>query len=265
MGDTDFYDAVGDRGRLDAAAADEATLVTLRVLGDHLADTVVADLTGPLPDESADEFAAGAADPPSSISYEEFLERVADRLDVDHGEAERRARAVGATLAARADDEALTSARAQLPDAYDRLFWVPSADEILDRVQAAGDLDSANTAREATTAVLAALGERLTPGEAGALAAYLPEEFATALDPAEDVPPGATDGAPSPPDVDTDAVAADYDVEEFVARVAELEGVDQDRAREHVGLVTDALAEAVPPREFEDALDQLPQAYGTIL
>lgn len=265
MGDTDFSDAVSERGNFETASADEATLATLTALGDHLADTVVDDLREPVPAEAAEAFAASAADPPASFSYGTFLERVADRLGVDEGEAERRARAVGATLAARTDEAALAAARDQLPDAYDRLFWVPTADEILDRVADAESLDSADEAREATTAVLAALGERLTPGEADTLAAYLPDEFATALYPAEDVPAGATDGAPDPPTADTDAVAADYDVAAFVERVAELEGVDEERAREHAGVVTDALADAVPPREFEDALDQLPQAYGAIL
>lgn len=278
MGDTDFYDAVGERADLDAATADAATLATLAVLGDHLSGTVVADLVGPLPDGAADAFAASAADPPTAFAYEEFVRRVADRLDVDEGEAERRARAVGATLAARVDGEALADARDQLPEAFDRLFWVPTTGEILARVERATDVDGTAAAREATTAVLATLGERITPGQAAAFAAYLPDEFASALAPAADVPDGSTrpaagnagtggdaetgDGAGED---GTDRVPGDYDVDEFVARVADLEGVDRERARRHVGAVFDALAGAVPPDEVEDLLDQLPDAYGTVL
>lgn len=267
MGDTDFFDAVGERGDLDPADADAATEATLAVLGDHLADTVVTDLTDPLPDDIAEAFEAAATDPPSAFDYEAFVSRVADRIGVDEGEAERRARAVGATLADRADDDALAAAREQLPEEYDRLFWMAESDDLLERVAAEGGLDSTDAAREATAAVLATLGERITPGEAEAVAAYLPDEFATALAPEEDVAggAGAVTADPEAEETETDAVAADYDVAAFVERVAEREGVDEETAAEHVGAVSDALGGAVPSREFTDVLEQLPDAYGTVL
>lgn len=271
MGEIDFYEAVRERERLDPAAADAATLATLSVLGDHLADTVVEDLTDPLPAEAAEAFLDAAADPPDEFDYGEFADRVADRLDVDPGTAEHRARAVGATLAERVDDEDLRAARDQLPDAYDRLFWMPEASDLLETVRDESGVESNDEAREVTTAALATLGERITPGQAEKIAAYIPEEFATALAPDEREVVEAVDAETETADredgeaVDTDAVAADYDADEFVDRVAERADVDRETARESVGAVSEALAESVPRREFEDLLQQLPDEYGGVL
>lgn len=268
MGERDFYETVRERGDLDPAAADSATLATLSVLGDHLSDTVVEDLASPLPDEAASAFADAAADPPAGFTYEEFRSRVADRLDVDEGTAEHRARAVGGALALAVDDATLADAREQLPEEFDRLFWVPSASEFLATVRDAGDARSTDEAREAATAVLATLGERITPGEAEEVAAYLPDEFATALAPDEDTPEGATAEGSARSDEgagDGDRVAEDYDVESFVERVAEREGADRETAERHVGGVSDAVARAIPRDEFEDVLEQLPDEYGSVL
>lgn len=48
-------------------------------------------------------------------------------------------------------------------------------------------------------------------------------------------------------------------------RITDGEEVDTGEARDHVRAVIAALADAIPPEEFEDALQQLPDAYGPLL
>ena len=80
-----------------------------------------------LPDEFADALTEvpGEAEP---FPFEEFVERVADRQDVDTSTAETYARAVGSTLADAASDREREATAEQLPDPFVRLFESPNAD-----------------------------------------------------------------------------------------------------------------------------------------
>jgi uncharacterized protein (DUF2267 family) len=101
-------------------------------------------------------------------------------------------------------------------------------------------------AERAVRAVLETLSERLTGGEAGDIALFLPQEVRPLLVP-----------APEP--------AEAFGADEFVRRVAEREGVDDATAREHVRAVFVALGAAVAPGELRDMAAQLPRDFEPFL
>ncbi len=109
--------------------------------------------------------------------------------------------------------------------------------------QAAGE-DRDHAAR-ATSAVLATLAERLSPGEARDLAARLPPEVA--------------------PWMATTDPAQRLSLEEFIRRVAEREGTDLPTAERDARAVFSALALAVGEDEWRDMVSQLPSEYAVLL
>jgi uncharacterized protein (DUF2267 family) len=114
----------------------------------------------------------------------------------------------------------------------------------IDVVRAAAALDR-DDAERATRATLQTLAERIDRGEARDLAARLPAEVA--------------------PWIATTSPAEGFDVDEFLHRVAQREGVDESTAYGHVRAVFDALARAVGPDELEDVAAQLPKDYAPLL
>lgn len=91
----------------------------------------------------------------------------------------------------------------------------------------------------AIRAVLEVLGERITIGQADDLATALPLDFRPSL--------RQSPGAQS------------FGLDEFLARIAEREGVDVRTAVEQARAVLSALADAVPRDELLDTLEQLPK------
>lgn len=114
----------------------------------------------------------------------------------------------------------------------------------IDVVRTAAALDR-DDAERATRATLQTLAERIDRGEARALATRLPPELA--------------------PWVATTTSAERFDVDEFVRRVAQREGVDEPIAYRHIRAVFDALARAVGPDELADVAAQLPKDYAALL
>ncbi|MCW3013147.1 MAG: hypothetical protein JWO02_239, partial [Solirubrobacterales bacterium] len=53
--------------------------------------------------------------------------------------------------------------------------------------------------------------------------------------------------------------------QEFVARVAQLEGVPPDEAERHAHAVFQALRDVLSPKEFSDMTAQLPEDYAPLL
>lgn len=263
MNESKFLSKVRDRGDFDStAAARKATIATMETLGERLTMGENGNLAAQLPGS-----VGGALNEygqvPGKFSFDEFLSRVDERADIEGAIPFVLARAVGVTFAEAVTDEELDNARAQLPPEFDRLFWMADVEEFMATVRDHTALESSDPVRKAATATLYVLGERLSRGEAERLAAFLPEEFATALTAA-------------------DTEATDHDIVEFVDRVAERElaadeasglanritddeGIDTDAVRDHVRAVLAALAEAVPPEEFDNALQQLPDTYGPLL
>ncbi|AEM85011.1 MULTISPECIES: DUF2267 domain-containing protein [Streptomyces] len=96
-----------------------------------------------------------------------------------------------------------------------------------------------------TRATMLTLAERITGGEARDLAAVLPPEVAPPLVPPEDV-------------------AQKFGVDEFVRRVSERANTDETVARRAVRAVFMTLQQAVPGKEFQDVMDQLPNEFQDI-
>jgi uncharacterized protein (DUF2267 family) len=100
-------------------------------------------------------------------------------------------------------------------------------------------------AERATEATLQTLAERIDAGEARDLAAELPDEVA--------------------PWLATTTPAERLDIDEFLRRVAEREGVDMETAERHAAAVFVALQRAVRPQEFADLSAELPKDFAPLL
>ncbi|MEA2379792.1 MAG: hypothetical protein QOD13_3699 [Thermoleophilaceae bacterium] len=112
-------------------------------------------------------------------------------------------------------------------------------------IEQVGDL-TREEAERATAATLQTLAERITRGEAEDIASFLPEEMRPLLT-----------SVPEP--------AEAFDHHEFIRRVAEREGVDQQTAFDHARAVFTALGAAVAPGELRDMVAQLPADYESLL
>ena len=119
-------------------------------------------------------------------------------------------------------------------------------DEFTGQVQHRLELSSTGQAVRAIRAVLTPLGERLQEGEATDLAGPLPME------------------------IDQFLLQADsgqrFSFDEFVGRVAEIEGADADRsdAAYHAQAIVALLAEVVPGGEMDQVRSQLPDDYDDL-
>ncbi len=247
MGADDFYGTVqleGEPASNETAA--EATRAVLTTLAERITGGEAEDLAAELPDEVGDALTNVDPDEAEEFSREEFLNRVEERADVDDPLAA--ARAIAAALGEHASDAELANAREQLPGEFDTVLEPGvgiAAGEFYDTIAERGGPESRDEARTATAAVLETLAERLAGGEARDLATYVPGDLDVPLKDAEGDPPG-------------------FGVDEFVARVADRAGVDDDAAAEYTRAVTDAVGEAASGAEFEDAVSQLPGEYGTV-
>jgi uncharacterized protein (DUF2267 family) len=101
-------------------------------------------------------------------------------------------------------------------------------------------------AERAASATLETLAERITGGEARDIAVFLPRELRPALESALE---------PAEP----------FGLSDFLRRVAEREGVDEDSAREHARAVFKAIGAAVAPGELRDMVSQLPHDFEPLL
>ena len=104
---------------------------------------------------------------------------------------------------------------------------------------------SGEEARAAACATLTVLSERITAGEAEDIAVRLPPELRECIDPA---------GRPER-----------FHVDEFVRRVAERVGADEDAAEREARGVFAALWSAVGPDEFAGMRAQLPKDFSPLL
>jgi uncharacterized protein (DUF2267 family) len=102
-------------------------------------------------------------------------------------------------------------------------------------------------AETAARATLGTLGERISRGDARALAGDLPDDLPSWL-----LDAGGADAEP-------------FDAAEFVRRVAAREGVDLETAERHVRAVFVALARLVRRPEMSHLLAELPDDYAALL
>jgi uncharacterized protein (DUF2267 family) len=109
----------------------------------------------------------------------------------------------------------------------------------------AGTRSGRDEAVRATRATLQTLGESIDREQARQLAAQLPPEVA--------------------PWIATMSPAERFDVDEFVRRVSQREGIDATTAQRDVAAVLDAVARAVPDKEWSDMVAQLPRSFAPLL
>jgi uncharacterized protein (DUF2267 family) len=241
--------------------AERAARATLLTLGERLSAGQGRQLAEDLPlqirrwlledGENAEDFDAG-----------EFLRRVAEREGVDRETAEEHAKAVFVALARLVRGEEITRLAAQLPSEYKRLLGDaakrrrdPGAPEIVTvevfakRVARRSALGIPE-AHRAGEAVLETLSERIAGGEADDLAEELPEELRPPLERGK-----ARSGGK----------AQRMSLDEFIARVAEREGVSYEQALDHARAVFATLRETLTDKEFSDLLSELPRGYQEAL
>ena len=116
--------------------------------------------------------------------------------------------------------------------------------EFIDTVEGEAGLPEPNADR-AARAVLQTLAERLSDGEAHDLAEELPSELRPLMDHAGRAQP--------------------FDLHEFLRRVAEREGTEEETAREHARAVFRALGATVSRDELHDMASELPKDFGELV
>jgi uncharacterized protein (DUF2267 family) len=89
------------------------------------------------------------------------------------------------------------------------------------------------------------LAQRISKGEAEDLAVRLPEQLQRCIE--------------------HEGPREQFDVDEFIQRIAETLGVDRSTAEQNARAVLAALWRAVGPKEFDDMRSELPKDFGPLL
>jgi uncharacterized protein (DUF2267 family) len=249
----DFLTIVEQAADIGRDEAERAVQATLQTLGERIAAGEARDLAAELPPEAAPYI--GVPGDAQRFDVDEFVRRVAARAGVDATTARRRARAVFAALGRTLSRQELDDLEAELPKGFAPLLpagpdvEVTPAETFLRYAadRAATDLEGA---RRATEAVLETLAERIAGGEVDDLIERLPAELHEPLRRGRE---------------HTGGKASRMNLDAFVQRVAEREGIDPMTARDHVRAVMLALREAVGDAEFFDVKSELPVEYEQVL
>jgi uncharacterized protein (DUF2267 family) len=249
----DFLTIVEQAADIGRDEAERAVRATLETLGERIAGGEARDLAAQLPPEAAPFI--GVPGDAQRFDLDEFVRRVAEREGVDVSTARRHARAVFTALGRTLSRQELDDLAAELPKSLAPLLpsgpdvEVISAETFLRSVadHAATDV---KVARRATEAVLETLAERIAGGEVDDLIERLPAELHEPLLRGKE---------------HTGGKASRMNLDAFVQRVAEREGVDPFTARDHVRAVMLALREAVGDEEFFDIKSELPVEYEQVL
>jgi uncharacterized protein (DUF2267 family) len=255
-----FIKTIQHKAQISWEEAERAAATTLATLAERISAGEARDIAEQLPGDLGRWL--GGANGVEPFHADEFLRRIAEREEVDLDTAERHARAVFVALGRAVSADELEDLVAELPKDFQPLLEeaeerteqrapaeIVPAEEFLERVADRAGLPH-DAAERATAAVLEALGERIAGGEVEDLAAQLP----AALRPPLESGNSATAGK-----------AKAMSLEEWVERIAELEGVSPEQAREHARAVLRTLEEAVSRKEFRDVLAQLPDDHLELL
>lgn len=125
----DFTGQIQNRLELpDTGRAVRATRAVLETLGERLQAGEATDLAGPLPMEI--DYYLESADHGQRFDYDEFLDRVADRANVDASDANYHAQVVVGLVSELVARSEIEQVRAQLPDDFDPLFELVDAEEV---------------------------------------------------------------------------------------------------------------------------------------
>jgi uncharacterized protein (DUF2267 family) len=235
--------------------ADRAARATLQTLGERITGGEAEDVSRFLPRELRPimEQASALAEP---FDVEEFVRRIARREGVDGATARRHARAVFVALGRAVAPGELRDMAAQLPKDFEEL--VRAAEEggdiarrdpdLIGRVAELTGLDR-EQARRAAEAVLETLAVRISAGEVEDFLADLPRDLQPAIE------RGLAESR----------AATMMTADEFVARVAEREGVSLEDAEQRVRAVFHVLREVLTGKEFSDVAAQLSRDYAPLL
>jgi uncharacterized protein (DUF2267 family) len=256
-----FLGTIQAEAGLDRHRAERAAMAMLVTLAERMPRARARELAEDLP-ERLQLWLADAPERPEPFHVEEFFQRVAEREEVDSATAARHARIVFRALARVAPAYEIDDLVDELPHEYEplvgdvarRIFestttQVRTFGQFVDGLRSRADLDRVEAER-AADAVLETLAERLAAGEVDDLEAVLPEQFRDPLERGK----VRVRGRPRRMSLD-----------EFVERVARREDVSFDEALAHVRAVFATLAEALPPRELRDLLEDLPRGYRETL
>jgi uncharacterized protein (DUF2267 family) len=253
-----FVGTVEQEAHATREEAERAIQATLHTLAERLSGGEARHVAAELPLPAAEWLRDGKSAEPFGLA--EFLHRVAEREEI----AKEHARAVFAALGKALEEKELHDMISELPKDFRELAAAAlraheeaihhtapriDADEFVRRAAARAGLDFDNAVL-ATTAVLEALGYRITKGEAEDIEAFLPRE----LHPPIELGEAASGGA-----------ATKMTLEQFLDRIADVEGVRREAAREHAHAVLVTLREALPEPEVHDLLSQLPRDYRPLL
>jgi uncharacterized protein (DUF2267 family) len=115
-------------------------------------------------------------------------------------------------------------------------------DEFTGEVQHRLELSDTGETVRAIRATLLTLGQRIPEGNAEDLAASLPMEIKW-------YPTGAVHEH-----------GQRFDWQEFVSRVSEIEGAERSEAAYHAQVIVDLVRTLVPPSDFQQLRDQLPES-----
>jgi uncharacterized protein (DUF2267 family) len=255
-----FITTIQHKARVSWDEAELAARSTLETLAEWLSAGEARDIARQLPGDLGKWLAS--SDGAQPFHADEFLRRVAEREGIDLETAESHARAVFIALGRVVSHQELEDMAAELPTDFlpliapaeaeaDRLDpdEVVPAEEFVSRVADRSGLDE-DHARRATEAVLEALAERIAGGEVDDLVAQLPADLRPALERGNER---------------TGGKAQRMSLDEFAERVAELEGVSTDDAREHAQAVLKTLREAISEKEFDDLFAELPDEFRSLL
>jgi uncharacterized protein (DUF2267 family) len=240
---------------LSPPAAEQAIEAVLRTLGERITRGEAEDIAVFLPEEVR-PWLTSAPEPAEAFDRPEFVRRVAEREGVDRQIAEEHVRAIFRALGAAVAPGELADMASQLPRDFADLLEAAglgrrqaiAQDDLVARVAQLLGTDRA-TARRATDAVLQTLAVRLSAGEVDDLEDELPADLHPALERG----------------VAETRAATKMTEQEFVSRVAELEGTPPEEAERHAHVVFQVLREALSDDEFSDMVAQLPTDYAPLL
>jgi uncharacterized protein (DUF2267 family) len=194
----------------------------------------------------------------ASMRYGDFIAKVADRAGVPPEDAERATGAVLSTLAERIGEKEAAETAAQLPKELQAALAAPpvarrfDAREFVSRVAHRAGVDDAH-ARELTRAVFTTLHEAVSHGELEDWEADLSSDYIDLAARHADV--GQNPRAAPP---DSAARGAVVGAREFLRRVADRAGLDEQRAREATEAVLETFGERIADGEARDLAQQLP-------
>jgi uncharacterized protein (DUF2267 family) len=235
--------------------SENAARAVLETLGERITRGEADDIAAFLPRELRRALTA-APEPAEAFGLDEFLGRVAEREGVDVQTAREHARAVLGTLGFAVAPGELRDMAAQLPADFEELLEAAGVgrrramdrDDLVGRVAEVTGLDR-DAARRVTEAVLETLAVRISDGEVEDLEAELPADLRAALERG----------------LRRSRAASAMSVDEFVATVADREGVSLEEAEAHTRAVFAALRAAISGKEFSDVAAQLSRDYERVL